>query len=54
MNSDIVSLINQSAGNQIIKETALRNGMVSLTDNAIELARKGITSIEEVLTVRVE
>ncbi|MCW8928131.1 MAG: GspE/PulE family protein, partial [Gammaproteobacteria bacterium] len=48
------SLINRGANSQEIKQAALQEGMKSLTLNALELARQKRTSIEEVLSVRLE
>lgn len=48
------SLINRGANSQEIKQAALQEGMKNLTLNALELARQKRTSIEEVLSVRLE
>jgi len=50
----LASLINNSASTQEIKEAALMDGMVPLTQNALSLAREGRTSLEEVFAVRLE
>jgi len=50
----IAELINAKASSQTIKTTALQQGMKTLTQNAIELAREGKTSIEEVFAVRLD
>jgi type IV pilus assembly protein PilB len=47
-------LISNGANTQAIKAFALQQGMKSLTQNAVQLARDGITSIEEVFAVRLE
>ncbi len=46
--------MNSNAGAHTIKQTAVQKGMHSLTQNALELARRGITSLEEVFLVRLE
>ncbi len=54
VNSEIAELINSGATTHAIREAALRNGMRSLTQNALQLAREGSTSLEEVFNVRLE
>lgn len=50
----IAERINSGASYQAILDTALSQGMLRLTDNALILARQGKTSIEEVLSVRID
>ncbi|HEY0634905.1 MAG TPA: GspE/PulE family protein [Gammaproteobacteria bacterium] len=50
----IAELINNKANSQAIKSLALAQGMMPLTQNALALARAGTTSIEEVLSVRLD
>jgi len=50
----IARLINAQASTQEIKEAALAEGMASLTQNALRLAREGRTSISEVYDIRLE
>lgn len=51
---ELSALISSGANTQAIKAFALQQGMKSLTQNAVQLARDGITSIEEVFAVRLE
>ena len=51
---DLSNLISTGANTQQIKEFAQQQGMRTLTQNAIELARSGTTSIEEVFAVRID
>ncbi len=51
----IAALINSGAATQQIKQHAQQhNGMKTLTQNAVQLARQGLTSIEEVFSVRLD
>lgn len=50
----LASLINNGETTQAIKQFAQQQQMKSLTQNAVELARSGITSIEEVFTIRLD
>jgi len=47
-------LINAGKSAMEIRQKALEEGMVPLTKHAIALARKGVTSLEEVLSVRLD
>jgi len=47
-------LINAGKSAMEIRQKALQEGMVPLTKHAIALARKGVTSLEEVLSVRLD
>ncbi|MCW8917918.1 MAG: GspE/PulE family protein [Gammaproteobacteria bacterium] len=47
-------LISNGANTQTIKSFAQQHGMQTLTQNAVQLARDGITSIEEVFAVRLD
>ncbi len=51
---DLANLISSGANTQQIKAFAQQQGMKTLTQNAIELARNGTTSIEEVFAVRID
>jgi type IV pilus assembly protein PilB len=51
---ELASHINAGATSQQIKQLALKQGMKTLTQNAITLARKKQTSIEEVFAVRLD
>jgi type IV pilus assembly protein PilB len=48
------TLISSGANTQAIKSFAVEQGMKTLTQNAVELARNGTTSIEEVFAVRLD
>jgi type IV pilus assembly protein PilB len=50
----IAQLINEGANARAIKAAAIEQGMVTLTENAIALAREGRTTLEEVFAVRLE
>ena len=47
-------MINNGASLQEVKQKAQEQGMITLTQNALELARSGRTSLEEVYAVRLE
>ncbi len=47
-------LISAGADTQAIKQAAIEEGMVTLTEHALELAREGRTSLEEVYAIRLE
>lgn len=51
---ELAAMINHGASSQEIKDEALTQKMKSLTQNAVELARSKLTSIEEVLSIRLE
>jgi len=50
----MIELINAGASEGQLRKLALKQGLLSLTQNAIELARRGITSLEEVFAVRLD
>ncbi len=50
----IADLIGQGATAQQIRNAAVEDGMHPLTENALTLARRGLTSLEEVFAVRLE
>ncbi len=50
----LAKLISSGANTQQIKSYAQQQGMKTLTQNAVELARSGETSIEEVFAVRLD
>lgn len=51
---ELAALISDGANAQQIKACAMSQGMKSLTQNALRLAREGVTSLEEVFSVRLE
>ncbi len=51
---EIAHLININANTQEIKKVALDEGMRTLTQNALALAREGVISLEEAFAVRLE
>ncbi len=51
VNDEIRELIMRRGNAREIKEAAVRNGMTTMIDDAVEKASKGLTSIEEVLRV---
>ena len=51
---EIQRLINEGATTQVIRETAIQQGMVPILESAIELAREAKISLEEVYSVRLE
>jgi len=50
----VAERINAGASYQGILEVALAQGMTRLMDNAMDFARRGLTSLEEVLSVRTD
>ncbi|WP_172600378.1 GspE/PulE family protein [Sulfurivermis fontis] len=50
----ISTLINNNACAQAIKDMAIQEGMTTLTQNALALARAGKTSLDEVFAIRLE
>lgn len=50
----VAERINAGASYQAVMEVALAQGMTRLMDNALEMARRGVTSLEEVLSVRTD
>lgn len=51
VNDEVRELIMKHGNAKEIKEAAVRNGMTTMIDDAIEKASKGLTSIEEILRV---
>ena len=51
---EMAELINHERPLQEIKELAVSQGMTPLTQNAVNLARQGVTSLEEVFAIRLE
>lgn len=49
--NDISSLIAKGEPNKVILQEALKNGFIPIRDSAMELVDKGITSLEEVLSI---
>ena len=54
MSSPMKELVTQRANADVLRTQAIADGMSTLTENALELARQGITSLEEVFRVRQE
>lgn len=54
MTSELVDMVNKEVPEEKLREVATRNGMQPLTENGVELARRGITSLSEVFAVRLE
>ena len=50
----MAALINKQRPAPELRELAVQQGMVSLTQNALLLAREGRTSLDEVFSVRLE
>lgn len=51
---EIVELINKRAPEDQLRKLAIKQGMQTLTENAIELARNGLTTLDEVFAIRLE
>lgn len=51
IDDDLKNLIIQAKGDNLIKESAQKNGMLTLQENGFCKVRKGITSLEEVLAI---
>jgi type IV pilus assembly protein PilB len=51
---EIRQLINEGATAQKIRETAIKQGMVPIVDNALELARQARISLEEVYSLKLD
>jgi type IV pilus assembly protein PilB len=51
VNKDIQDLVMARANAQIIKEAAIRNGMVTMLEDGFQKAKQGITTLEEVLRI---
>ncbi len=51
---EISHCVNEGGSARVIREKALSSGMVSLAQNAVELARRRLTSIEEVCAIGFE
>jgi type IV pilus assembly protein PilB len=54
IDEEIIKLINKKANAQEIKEYAEKNGMINLFEDGMIKAKKGITTIEEILRVTKE
>jgi type IV pilus assembly protein PilB len=52
--SAVRRLIVEGADSQRIKEAAMKDGMMTLTQHALKLAREGKTSLEEVYSIRLD
>jgi type IV pilus assembly protein PilB len=50
----LVEMINRGVPEEQLRAEAIREGMRSLTDNGLELVRRGITTLEEVFSIRLE
>lgn len=51
---DLITMINSGASEEDLRMHARKEGLIGLTQNGLELARKGITSLEEVFAVRID
>ncbi len=51
---EIIELINKHAPEDELRKLAIKQGMQTLTENAIELARRGLTTLNEVFAIRLE
>jgi len=51
---ELVDLINRSVSENKLRKLSIQQGMQSLTDNGVELARRGLTTLNEVFTIRLE
>ena len=51
MTEEIERLTVERASSDVIKATAIQQGMISLRDDGLEKVRMGVTSIEEVARV---
>lgn len=51
IDKDIRRLIDNRATTDELKEASIKNGMKTLFDNVVNLALKGITSVEEVFRI---
>ncbi len=51
---EIIALINKGAPEDQLRKLAIKQGMQTLTENAIELARHGLTTLNEVFAIRLE
>lgn len=54
MNEEIVSLVLKRSSAGLIREAAVRIGMKTLRDSALEKVKRGVTSLEEALRVTLE
>ena len=51
---ELVELINRGEPEEKMRALAIKQGMQTLTDNGIELARRGLTTIDEVFAILIE
>jgi len=51
---ELIELINKSASEVELRNLSLKQGMQSLTDNGIQLARRGLTTLDEIFAIRLE
>lgn len=51
---EMVELINKHAPEDQLRKLAIKQGMQTLTENGIELARRGLTTLDEVYAIRLE
>jgi len=54
MTPELIELINRGEPEEKMRALAIKQGMQTLTDNGIELARRGLTTIDEVFAIRLE
>lgn len=51
---EILELINKRAPEEELRKLAIKQGMQTLTENGIEHAKKGLTTLDEVFAIRLE
>jgi len=51
---EMIELINRHASEDELRKLAISQGMQTLTENGIELARNGLTTLDEVFAIRLE
>jgi len=51
---EIIELVNENASEAELRALCLQQGMQSLTDNGLELARRGLTTLSEVFAIRLD
>jgi len=54
MTPEIVDLVNLNASETELRKACLKQGMQSLTDNGLELARRKLTTLDEVFAIRLD
>jgi type IV pilus assembly protein PilB len=51
---EMIELINKRAPEDQLRKLAIKQGMQTLTENGVELARRGMTTLDEVFAIRLE